>query len=439
MKKSIFYLYLIFVIAIFCSCSINYSSDDSSIPSLITLSEDEPALPSVSEDVIINEPEETVSSNIVINDLITPDSININENILNNAYKLGNLSRLAHVMEKAANGEEITICYLGGSITNGSLAEPKEDHCYAYLSTQWWIDTFPNAKINYINAGIGGTDSYLGLSRVDNDVLQYNPDLVIVEFSVNDKYEWNKETYESLLRNILLSDSEPAVIALLLTTADLQDMSYNHSEIASYYSVPVISYSNFLNDSICQGYISWDQVGNEDGIHPNNGGHAVIAYMLNNFLQKVVLNMEEYLSEEYYVANETITACRYENSHLIYADELNITNNIGFTSSDMGYYIPSAKGFTTDSNGSISFNITGKVISLFYIESIDESFGSFDVYVDGQLNNTINAYRANNPSDQIEYIIISKDTVSKEHQIDIVPADNSAGNKFILIGVSVSQ
>jgi lysophospholipase L1-like esterase len=42
------------------------------------------------------------------------------------------------------------------------------------------------AKFDYINAGIGGTTSQFGVTRVENYLLCYHPDFVIVEFSVND-------------------------------------------------------------------------------------------------------------------------------------------------------------------------------------------------------------------------------------------------------------
>lgn len=48
-------------------------------------------------------------------------------------------------------------------------------------------DTFPEDDFEFVNAGIGGTDSYLGVHRVNKGVLEYEPDLVLVEFSVNDE------------------------------------------------------------------------------------------------------------------------------------------------------------------------------------------------------------------------------------------------------------
>jgi lysophospholipase L1-like esterase len=56
-----------------------------------------------------------------------------------------------------------------------------------------------------VNAGIGDTDSQYGALRVQRDVLSYNPDLVVVEFAVNDNAGalgqlLNGDTYEGLVR-----------------------------------------------------------------------------------------------------------------------------------------------------------------------------------------------------------------------------------------------
>ena len=48
------------------------------------------------------------------------------------------------------------------------------------------MNAFPDTEVNYVNAGIGATNSYLAVHRVDNDLLAHKPDVVVVEFSVND-------------------------------------------------------------------------------------------------------------------------------------------------------------------------------------------------------------------------------------------------------------
>jgi lysophospholipase L1-like esterase len=75
-------------------------------------------------------------------------------------------------------GAEIKIGYLGGSITAQNGWRPK--------TLAHFQKTYPQAKFSEINAAIGGTGSDLGVFRLKQDVLDHKPDLMFVEFAVND-------------------------------------------------------------------------------------------------------------------------------------------------------------------------------------------------------------------------------------------------------------
>jgi hypothetical protein len=75
-------------------------------------------------------------------------------------------------------GAELRIGYFGGSITAQPGWRPK--------TLAHFQKTYPQAKFVEINAAIGGTGSDLGVFRLHTDVLVHRPDLVLVEFAVND-------------------------------------------------------------------------------------------------------------------------------------------------------------------------------------------------------------------------------------------------------------
>lgn len=85
---------------------------------------------------------------------------------------------LPNIFAKLQKGGEMNIAYLGGSIT----AQPG----YRVKTFEWFKTQFPQAKLTEINAAIGGTGSDLGVFRVGQDVLAHKPDLMFVEFAVND-------------------------------------------------------------------------------------------------------------------------------------------------------------------------------------------------------------------------------------------------------------
>lgn len=206
----------------------------------------------------------------------------------------GNHDRLLSVMERADKGDKITVAFLGGSITEGSVASD-DKNCYAYLTYRWWCNTFPDAKIQYVNAGIGGTPSLLGVGRCNEDILDYEPDVVYIEFSVNDVDLPNvSEIYEGLLRKVLYSKSNPAVVVInngfYNDGRTVQDV---HNKLASYYGIPAISIVDTLVACTLDGRIPIRDI-TPDDLHPNDRGHILLAGVIR-YVQDKIYN--EYLDK----------------------------------------------------------------------------------------------------------------------------------------------
>lgn len=85
---------------------------------------------------------------------------------------------LPNAFDKLRGGQNVRIAYLGGSITAQDGWRPQ--------SLNWFRQQFPAAKVEEINAAIGGTGSDLGVFRLRHDVLDARPDLLFIEFAVND-------------------------------------------------------------------------------------------------------------------------------------------------------------------------------------------------------------------------------------------------------------
>ncbi len=206
----------------------------------------------------------------------------------------GNHDRLLSVMERADKGYKITVAFLGGSITEGSVASD-DKNCYAYLTYRWWCSTFPDARIQYVNAGIGGTPSLLGVGRCNEDILDYEPDVVYIEFSVNDVDLPNvSEIYEGLLRKVLYSKSNPAVVVInngfYNDGRTVQDV---HNKLASYYGIPAISIVDTLVACTLDGRIPIRDI-TPDDLHPNDRGHILLAGVIR-YVQDKIYN--EYLDK----------------------------------------------------------------------------------------------------------------------------------------------
>ena len=199
----------------------------------------------------------------------------------------GDHAKLIKAMDKARRGEDIRIAFIGGSITEG-YSSTSHDKCYAKRVHDWWVKSFPDSNVRYINAGIGGTNSDYGASRVEKDILGYAPDVVFVDFSVNDAdTEFYFETYEGLLRRILKSSSQPAVALMFFVQYSCGVSAQEwHLKLGQYYGLPCISCVNSIYEKLRDGVIKAEEF-TQDMLHPNDYGHELIAGMVTDFLDKI--------------------------------------------------------------------------------------------------------------------------------------------------------
>lgn len=203
------------------------------------------------------------------------------------------MTRLKNLMKRAANGESLVIGFLGGSITQGSLSSTPKT-CYAYLVYEWWKKSFPNAAFSFVNGGIGGTTSHYGGARAWKDVLCYRPDIVTVDFSVNDDAnEFFEETYEGMLRRLLAAPSAPAVVVLNNVFYDTGKNAQDyHNRIADHYGIPHVSIKDTVYPDVESGKIVRADI-TPDNLHPNDKGHRLVADEICKLLDSIKAEMEE--------------------------------------------------------------------------------------------------------------------------------------------------
>ena len=203
------------------------------------------------------------------------------------------MTRLKNLMKRAANGESLVIGFLGGSITQGSLSSTPKT-CYAYLVYEWWKKSFPNAAFSFVNGGIGGTTSHYGGARARKDVLCYRPDIVTVDFSVNDDAnEFFEETYEGTLRRLLAAPSSPAVVVLNNVFYDTGKNAQDyHNRIADHYGIPHVSIKDTVYPDVESGKIVRADI-TPDNLHPNDKGHRLVADEICKLLDSIKAEVEE--------------------------------------------------------------------------------------------------------------------------------------------------
>jgi len=205
----------------------------------------------------------------------------------------------ADLDRRARAGEPLNVVFLGGSLTWGACASDPLKTSYRARVGRKMREFYDNPRIESHDAAIGGTGSLLGVFRLERDVLRHKPDLVFVEFAVNDDpYEVHPrrlEAYEALIRR-LVQEGIPVVQGLLAVKQDLDAqpklervLDPEHKRISAAYHTGLGDAVAHMRAKVASGEARaadlWRPV---DSTHPNDAGYALYAEaMWNGFRQAV--------------------------------------------------------------------------------------------------------------------------------------------------------
>ena len=349
---------------------------------------------------------------------------------------VGNTARLANVMKRAQNKEAITVACIGGSITQGTGAQSSSDS-YAFRNMAWWVKAFPEAamKLNYVNAGIGATGSYIGVHRLTRDLLPQKPDVVVVEFSVNDTDPARDlESYDSLVRRILEQDNNPAVVLLFMTQENGTSLYETHKKIGEKYDLPMISYKNAVLPEIRAGKFTWKDI-SPDNIHPNNNGHGIAAELLWSYYNSVLAKLDSADTSDLRFTAEPVGSDRYKKPQILSSEQLVPEENTGFEKAEVNQQFP--HNYRAESAGSITFSVTAANIGILFQKTVDGKSGKYEVYVDGEKVKTLDGDFPGGWGNYAEAAEVFVGDAEAPHSITVKAADGEARG-FALLGLLTS-
>lgn len=199
------------------------------------------------------------------------------------------MSIVKQTLEDLKNGCEVTIVCFGDSITAGYGVRKG----FPYFWREMLQQKYPEARIKLINSGIAGDTTADGMARLDWAVLSYLPDLVTINFGINDAimgiglYEF-KSNLKNIVQDILYG---PGSEVLLLSSQPLETPTYD--ELVVQYYKTIADVANEMEIGFVDVYEAWKKRIKE-GIplsklilpgldHPDEAGYKIIAEELMNF------------------------------------------------------------------------------------------------------------------------------------------------------------
>lgn len=337
----------------------------------------------------------------------------------------GDMTRMANVLKKAENGEEITVAYIGGSITEGLTVAPSNPElCWAFLSYKWLREQYPDTKINFVNAGLSGTPSILGNVRLERDVLAYDPDICFVEFAVNDGTETKyRVAYDNLVRTLLTADKDIAPVLLFTVIKNGHSCQPHMSEIGNHYGLPMISEPDSLGVEFAEGRMTWEDY-SEDESHPHKRGHEIVCDFVTNYFEKVMAQIDGNTGEVSKTLPEPKYSDKYMNVHFIDSEELDAELN-GFEKADAHSWFHNDWNYRGKDGASMKFTITCRSLQMVYKENKSGLYATADIYIDGEKTTSVSSYDKDG-WDNPETAFLIDDDETAEHTVEIVvPGDKA--------------
>lgn len=379
--------------------------------------------------------------------------------ITRSLMQLGNSNRLARAIKRAKEGKDVTLAYIGGSITQGAGATPINTGCYAYKSYKAFADRYGNGNnVHFIKAGVGGTPSELGMLRFDRDVLREGsyPDVVVIEFGVNDEGDETKgNCYESLVKKVLMLPNQPAVILLFAVFANDWNLQKRLSPVGRLYELPMVS----VLDAVSPQFPLTKETGRVisknqffyDIFHPTNAGHTIMADCITYLLEQTEQEKEVVDHTPKLLLKNPAIGDDFVSVKLLDKKNHNKAVNIwcgGFTETDTELqrvemdedlfgtpefpYNWMYDGTKALGDPTFELTITCRALLLIYKDSGANDVGKADVYLDGRKVLTadprIVGWVHCNP------VIVCNDKHSQEHILHIKMSQGDENKKFTILG-----
>lgn len=370
----------------------------------------------------------------------------------------GNNRRLKAAIEKAQKGEDVTIAYIGGSITQGAGAKPVHEGNYAYKSFLKFKEMFVKdggENVHFVKAGVGGTSSEVGIIRYERDVLKsgvVEPDIVIVEFAVNDEGDETKGIcYESLCLKILSAENKPGVILLFSVFSNDWNLQDRLAPVGKHYNLPMVS----IKDAVVEQFKLTKLKGNViskrqffyDIYHPTSDGHTVMADCLANLFAQTDKGDKDL--DDIIIDRAPVIGNSFAQIHLIDRKDNEckaVITEGGFKETDTELQMaelddnsfPSPQfpynWMHTASSGNESFkmNIKSRSFIMVFKDSGSSEFGRADIFVDGKHVNTVDPHIAN--WTHCNAVILYCEEVRSEHMVEVRMFSGDEDKCFTILG-----
>ncbi len=382
------------------------------------------------EPVNFSNGEKTFGSNIVVrSNAVTVKLLLWDEN-LKPAADVQSVTFMNANNDPFKGDDHVNVVFLGGSITQGTGSSNAKETCYAALTGKWFESTFKTAdrNVTWHNMGVGGTPSQYGLLRLNRDVVSKDPDIVFVEFAVNDSGSDTRRYMEGIVRSLLALEKVPYIVFLYTTNETYTTSTAYHEQVAEFYGIPQISLKDALKREL-NGANAREAGYLKDSVHPSDLGYAVYFKEIKKCLETGRYYQKPLNRSDKLVSQSTGVKTIFTSSQ---------TADLSGGTWEKGGTAPKQFIKSVTPGDSFEFEFEGNILALEH--GLNIVGGKYDVYVDDVKVGTGETYYNNIKSNQLVLGYNNFNLASKgKHKAKIVVSDqknpNSSGNQVLIYNI----
>lgn len=193
---------------------------------------------------------------------------------------------------RIVNDFQLRVSFMGGSVTSGMGSSSIKGGFRARV-LNFLKEECPSALFTETSSTLGGNGSQYGVYITEQMIASTKPDLVFVEYAVNNAYDkvkdadklWNH--YETMIHTIYKAN--PYADIVLVYVSDRNDVSKDLipilEQIADKYQLTSVNLHKAITDYISSGGYKWDYYYGDDSVHPNDTGYDLMADVLVGAIQ----------------------------------------------------------------------------------------------------------------------------------------------------------
>ncbi len=352
-------------------------------------------------------------------------------------------SRFANSYAAINDHKQATVAFIGGSIT--------EMKGYRAKLEDWLQANFPDTDFEFINAGISSTCSTTGAFRLFDDVLSREPDLLLIEFAVNDDQDAAHSGQacirgmEGIIRQTLQDHpGTDMVITYFVNPPMLEKLSRGetptsieaHETVATHYGVSSVNLAKEVAERIAAGTMTWHEYG---GTHPAEAGNALAAEMVQGLLETGWRQASEYGEDWQSVEArlpKKLDEKSYDRGRMIELQAAERDENWSIGEPDWGAIAGRLRArfedaellFASQPGATLRLSFEGTAVGLYVLAGPDA--GKVEFSIDGGRSGEVDLYHRFSEGLHYPRTVILEDELSRgEHTLEMRIAPREAGEK----------